>query len=44
MKKKHSEEEILNQLAELLAEDFLARKAAGTLPKPLERAKKSVRK
>lgn len=44
MKKKRSEEEILNQLAELLAEDFLARKAAGTLPKPVKRGKQSVRK
>jgi len=44
MKMKFSEEEILNQLAELLADDFLARKAAGTLPKPLKRERKSVRK
>ena len=31
---KKSEVEILDALAELLADDFLARKAAGTIPKP----------
>lgn len=38
------EDELLDKLAYLLVDDFLARKAAGTLPKPLKRAKQSVRK
>ena len=42
--KKRSEDEILDKLADLLADDFFARKAAGTLPKPVKRAKQSVRK
>ncbi len=44
VKKKKTEDEILDELAELLADDFLAREAAGTLPKPLKREKQSVRK
>lgn len=35
---------ILDELADLIVDDFFARKAAGTLPKPLKRAKKPVRK
>jgi len=38
------QDELLDKIAELLVDDFLARRAAGTLPKPLKRAKKSVRK
>ena len=36
---KLSEDEILDALAELLVDDFLAMEAAGTLPKPKKRAK-----
>ncbi len=42
--KSYKEELVLDELASILADDFLERKAAGTLPKPLKRAKKSVRK
>jgi len=43
-KTKRTEDEILDELAELLADNFQARKAVGTPPKPLKRAKQSVRK
>ena len=44
LKLSEKEEQRLDMIAELLADDFLAKEAAGTLPKLVKREKKSVRK